>query len=203
MGLFKRRFGNNKVNEWEEYARLTRAVFIPGTLTKSAKVITKHKTWEITLDKYTVSSQYSHQVFTRLTSYYRTTDNFTFKIFRYTPFHKLGKFFGMQDIEVGQPDIDNEFVIQGSDKSKLMVLFSDYDLREEVQLHSSINIRAKKGRGFFKRKIPEGIFSIVYQESGLIKDQEELSGLHKLMMLFLDQLYKIGSATKETPNIER
>ncbi len=202
MGLFKNRKNGGKADKWEEFARLTKSEFVPGSITKSPRVITKYKTWEIILDKYTVSSQYSHQVYTRITTYYKTTDNFTFKISRKKPYYRLAKFFGIKDIEVGMTDFDNEFLIQGNDRSKLISLFSDNGLREAVRSMGSIQIKSKRTRTFFNRKFPDDVYSIVYHDNGMITDQEILLKIHKLMSLFLEQLFNIGSATKEIPNYE-
>ncbi|MFC1563344.1 hypothetical protein ACFL6G_00345 [candidate division KSB1 bacterium] len=202
MGFLKKAFRSGDTSGWEDFARSTRAEIVKGSLTRSDRVVTKYKSWYITLDKYTVSSQYSHQVFTRLTAYYRTTDELSFKISRKSAFYKIGRFFGIKDIETGNPDFDNAFLIQGSDSTKLMSLFSDRELRQAVSDQTSTNIQAKKARTFINRKIPEGVFSLVYQELGIITDIDHLKLLHELIKKFLEQLYNIGSATKEMLHLE-
>jgi sensor c-di-GMP phosphodiesterase-like protein len=51
-------------------------------------------------------------------------EGFRFAIYRKGFFSDLGKLMGMQDIEVGDPEFDEAFIIKGNDESKVVRFFS-------------------------------------------------------------------------------
>ena len=70
--------------------------------------------WTITLDIYTVHIQHTHVSYTRMRAPFINPDNFRFSIYRKGVFSELGKLLGMQDIEVGDPEFDEAFIIKGN-----------------------------------------------------------------------------------------
>ena len=50
---------------------------------------------------------------------YVNPEGFRFTIYRKGLFSDLGKLLGMQDIEVGDPEFDEAFIIKGNDESKV------------------------------------------------------------------------------------
>ena len=73
--------------------------------------------WTITLDTYTESTRrQSHVTYTRMRAPYVNPEGFRFTIYRKGFFSDLGKLLGMQDIEVGDPEFDEAFIIKGNDE---------------------------------------------------------------------------------------
>ena len=50
---------------------------------------------------------------------YVNPEGFRFTIYRKGIFSELGKLLGMQDIEVGDPEFDEAFIIKGNDEFKV------------------------------------------------------------------------------------
>ena len=98
-------------------ARKSGPSFVEGGFWKGSKVQSHVGPWTITLDTYTESSGESSTTYTRMRAPYVNPEGFRFTIYRKGPFSGLGKLLGMQDIEVGDPEFDEAFIIKGNDES--------------------------------------------------------------------------------------
>jgi hypothetical protein len=156
----------------------------------------------VTLDTYTVSSGHSHYTFTRMRAPYVNPDGFRFKIFRRSVLSDLGRLLGMQDIEVGDPEFDEAFVIKGNDEHRMQVLFSDPKIRQMIRDQPQIQLEVKDSEGWFGPKFPEDVDELHFQVVGVIKDMDRLKSLFDLFATVLNQLCKIGSAYKQDAGVE-
>jgi hypothetical protein len=107
----------------------------------------------------------------------------------------------MQNIEVGEPEFDQAFIIKGNDESKVVSLFSDSKIRQMIQDQPMIRLEVKDSEGRFGPKFPEDVDELHFQVVGVIKDVERLKALSDLFAIVLDQLCRIGSAYKQDPAI--
>ena len=116
-------------------------------------------------------------------------------------FSDLGKLLGMQDIEVGDPDFDEAFIIKGNDESKVCGLFADPKIRQMIQAQPKVRLEVKDSEGWFGPKFPEDVDELFFQVVGVIKDVERLKARFDLLAAVLDQLCQIGSAYKLEPGV--
>ena len=144
-------FGRHKREIWRELAQQLDASFFKGKWTKPDRVEVWHGNWMITLDTFMIDKV----VFTRVRAPYVNRDDFTFKIYRQHVGHKVGKLFGLKDIEVGHPDFDREFVIQGSDQRKLEMMFANPDIRALMRFQPQILLQLRPDASPFPEKIPK------------------------------------------------
>ncbi len=88
---------------------------------------------------------------------------------------RLDKTLGMQDIEIGVPEFDREFVLQGNDERKVRSLFANAELRQLVhdQKSAQVTLRGDELR---------------LEVKGAVSDVPRLKALFKLFELTLDQL---------------
>lgn len=126
---------------------------------------------------------------------YKTKDEFKFKLYRKGLFSNIGKALGMQDIEVGYPEFDDEFIIKGNDETKIIELFSNDKIRELITYQDRIYLEIKDNKGFFSPVTEEGIYELYFESVGVIKDIDRLKNLFMLFILVLNRLTLIGSAT--------
>jgi hypothetical protein len=112
-------FGPSKDEVWRQLGEGIGADFVQGGLWKGAKVQAHVGPWTITLDTHTESSGEHGTTYTRMRAPYVNPDGFRFTVYRQGVFSGLGKLLGMQDIEVGDPDFDEAFLIQGNDEEKV------------------------------------------------------------------------------------
>ena len=60
---------------------------------------------------------------------FRNREGFRFALYEAGFFDDLGKFFGMQDIEVGYPEFDQKIIVKATDESRIRTILTDDALR--------------------------------------------------------------------------
>ena len=94
-------------------------------------------------------------------------------------FSDLGKAFGMQDIEVGHPRFDRDFVIKGNAPGRVRRLFDNEKIRRLIDAQPRIHMSVKAHEGMLS-KFPAGVDELHFQASGTIKDLDRLRLLFDL-----------------------
>lgn len=133
---------------------------------------------------------------------YQNVDGFRFKVYRKNFFSNLGKILGMDDIEVGYPDFDNDFIIKCNDTAKVITFFSNPEIRQLIQQQPEISFEVKDDEGWFGAQFPEGVDELYFQVNGIIKDVELLKNLFALFAETLNYLCHIGSVYENDPKLE-
>jgi hypothetical protein len=194
-------FGPDKDEVWRQLSQEIGAEFVEGGAWKGNKVQAHVGTWTITLDTYTVNTQHSHITYTRMRAPYVNPDGFRFTIYRKGIFSDLGKLLGMQDIEVGDPEFDEAFIIKATDEFRVRDLFANPQIRQMIQAEPQIRLDVKDSEGWFGPRFPDDVDELHFQVVGVINDVERLKALFDLFAVLLDQLCRIGSAYKREPGI--
>ncbi|MFO0949787.1 MAG: DUF3137 domain-containing protein [Isosphaeraceae bacterium] len=194
-------FGAKKNEVWRELSNEIGAAFVEGGMWKGNKIEAHVGPWTVTLDTYTVSSQHSHVTYTRMRAPYVNPDGFRFTIYRKSVFSGLGKMLGMEDIEIGDPGFDDAFIIKGNDPARVENLFADKALRALIMAQPQVHLQVKDSEGWFGPKFPENVDELCFHVVGEIKEKERLRGLFDLCSATLDRLTRIGSASKQTPDV--
>jgi hypothetical protein len=191
-------FGPVREDIWRQLAAEIGASFVEGGFWKGDKVEASHGQWRITLE----NVLYGKTPATLLRAPYVNPDGFRFRVYRKQIFSELGKMLGMQDVEVGQPDLDRDFVIQGTDEGKLRRLFGNARIRELIAAQPEIHFTVNEAPGIFTRDLfaevpPEDVNTLDFLTGGVIKDKERLRLLFDLFAETLDELCRMGSAYKD------
>jgi hypothetical protein len=195
-------FGPGKDEVWRQLSEEIGAEFVEGGMWKRNKVQAHVGPWTITLDSHTESSGESSVTYTRMRVPYVNPEGFRFTIYRKGVFSDLGKLLGMQDIEVGDPEFDEGFIIKGNDEPRVVTLFSDLEIRRMIQAQPKIRLEVKDSEGWFGPRFPDDVDELRFQVVGIIKDVERLKALFDLFAAVLDRLCKIGSAQKQVPGVD-
>jgi hypothetical protein len=191
-------FGPSRDEVWRQLAAEIGAGF-HSRFWSGTKVAIDYGAWTITLDSFTVYTRQSHQTYTRFRAPYLNPDGFRFSIYRRHFFTGVAKLLGMQDIEVGHPEFDAAFVIQGNDEMKVRALFADESIRNLVAAQPDVWLTVRGDQGWFSRIHPDGVDELYFQAKGIIKDLERLKGLFALFGLALDRLCILGSTCETSP----
>lgn len=202
MSILRKWFGPSQAEIWQQLATETGADFTLGGFLRPGKVEIKVREWTLTLDTYTVSTGKSSTTYTRLRAPYVNQDGFAFTIYRKSIFSGLGKALGMQDIEIGDPVFDEEFVIKGTDEARVRALFAHAQLRDMIAAQPTIYLSVRKDEGWFGADFPEGVDELYFQVGGVIKDVERLKSLFLLFAATLNYLCLIGSAYESDPQVK-
>jgi hypothetical protein len=191
-------FGPSKDEVWRQLSQEIGAEFVEGRFFKGSRVQAHVGPWTVTLDIYNDGETQA----TRIRAPYINPEGFRFTIYRKGLFSDLGKLLGMQDIEVGDPEFDEAFIIKGNDEDRVRVLFSDPQVRRLIHDQPQIRLDVKDSEGWFGPKFPENVDELHFQVVGVIKDVERLKAMFDLFTAVLDQLCRIGSAYKQEPGVE-
>ncbi len=202
MGILREVFGPSKDELWSQLSQEIGAEYQKGGFFKSGKVTLSHRQWEITLDTYTVSTGKHSHTFTRIRAPYVNRDGFRFIVYRKSVFTGIGKLFGMQDIEIGDPYFDDEYVIQGAPDHMVHRLLANINIRHLIQKQPTIHFQVKDDEGWFGAKFPEGVDELYFQAHGVIKDKARLKDLFDLFSAVLDELCRQGSAYEKEPGVQ-
>jgi hypothetical protein len=195
-------FGPSKDEVWHQLSREIGAEFVEGGFWAStgSKVQAHVGPWIVTLDV-GKSDEDGKSPVTRLRAPYINPEGFRFTIYRKSVFSDLGKLLGMQDIEVGDPEFDEAFIVKGNNESKVRDLFANPKIRQMIQDQPKIRLDVKDSEGWFGPKFPEDVDELHFQVVGVINDVERLKALFDLFAAVLDQLCRIGSAYKQEPGV--
>ncbi|MEO1212869.1 MAG: DUF3137 domain-containing protein [Bacteroidota bacterium] len=192
-------FGKHRRQIWKQLAEQLEGEFIKGNFVKTDRVEAYHGDWMIVLDSFIVDKM----TFTRIRAPYINRDDFTFKVYREHLGHKISKALGMKDIEVGHPEFDKDFIIQGSDERKLQMMFANPNIRQLISWQPKILLELRREAPLFsKPKFPDDVNEIYYQVTGIVKDLNQLHDLFELFGHLLDHLCAIGTAYEDDPEFK-
>ena len=194
-------FGPSKDEIWTQIATDIEGEFIEGGFWGKDVLIYKHGEWQILLDTYVVSTGTSSYSVTRMRAPFINKDGLYFKISREGFFSSIGKFFGMQDIEIGDPFFDKQFVIKGNNPEKIKLLLADSRIKELCQSQPQIHLSIKDDEGWFGTDFPEGVDELYFECIGVIKETALLKALFGLFCLVLQRLVQIDSAYADDPQV--
>ena len=201
MGLARRLFGPSREEMWRKLSDEVGGRYVDGGFWKGDKVEITHEDWTLTLDSYAVSTGKTTIVYTRMRAPFVNPSEFRFLVYRKSIFSGMGKFFGMQDIEVGHSPFDEDFIVQATDEDKIRLLLQAPKLRELMTAQKEINFGVKDDEGWFGSKFPDGVDELHFVRTGIIKDVDRLKQLYELFAETLDELCRIGAASDDPADV--
>jgi len=201
LAFLKNLFGPSRQEIWKQLCTEIGARYVDGGFWKGDKVQATHGPWTITLDTYTVSNGKTSTTYTRMRAPFVNTESFRFTVYRKGIFSDIGKWFGMQDIEIGDEAFDRDFILKSNQELKLQELLGSSGLRDLIDRQPEIYFAVKDDEGYFGSSFPEGVDELYFQVVGVIKDVERLKLLYELFSETLEQLCRIGSANENAPNV--
>jgi hypothetical protein len=203
MSFLRDLFGPSRDEIWQQFAAAVDGQFSEGGFFGKGKVEAAHGQWLVTLDTYTVSTGKSSITYTRIRAPYVNPDGFQFTVYRRGLFSNIGKWLGLQDVTVGYPQFDDDFIIKGNDETKLRQFFADERLRDLISAQPQIYFGVKDDENTFwgGRNFPPDVDELYFEVTGVIKDMDRLKLLFDLFAETLDQLCRMGSAYDKNPRV--
>lgn len=196
MGYFKSLFGPCQDEVWSALRAQIGA----------QKLQAQAGDWPVTLDEYmvmTMAGKVHHAIpYTRLRAPFPNSGGFRFTIHRASIFSSLGKLLGMQDIEVGYPEFDNDFVIKSNDEEKVKTLCRSDRLRDLVTAQPSFQLTIEDDDGWFGARYPADIDVLVFNVAESIRDVERLKGLYDVFGETLHRLSEMGVAGRGSGGVK-
>ncbi len=159
----------------------------------------KVEQWSIGLEAYKQPSNEegdSPPEIIRMRAPYNDKDSFRFDVSRQTLLSGLGKLFGMQDTEIGDPVFDKEFIIKCNDEAKARALFANAKIKQILQSQPYVLFQNGEGGGLpgstlLNTANTEIRFLLSDDQAD---DRALLKSLFELFSETLRQLRTIGSA---------
>jgi hypothetical protein len=194
-------FGPSKEDIWRQLSTEIGGRLVKGGFAKGDKVQVSHGEWTLTLDTYVVMVGKTPIQFTRMRAPYVNPEGFRFEIYRRGVFSDIGKFFGMQDIEINDAAFDEAFIIKGTDERRVRELLANPRIRQLIAAQDRIGLSVRDDEGWFGPSFPEGVDELQFNAMGVIKDIERLKLLFELFSETLEQLCRIGTAYEDRPGV--
>ncbi|HZS04759.1 MAG TPA: DUF3137 domain-containing protein [Blastocatellia bacterium] len=197
MDFLRSLFAPHQDAVWQQLASEIGARFIPGG-SQGGRVCAQVGGWEVTFDVHDTGGLHGLTL-TRLRAPYVNPDGFHFAVYRGNIFTRLGTYFGLQDVEIGDPDFDDAFVIKASDEAKARALFGDARIRHLIRQQPDIRLEVRDDEGWFGDAFPDGVDELSCQIVGVVTDIERLRALYELFAETLDHLCHLGPAYEDDP----
>ncbi len=145
----------NRRKAWADLAERIGAQYEPGNFWIGRPTVSGiYQQHRFKLDSFTRSTGKSSTTYTRLEVYLISPDPLNLTIYQEGFFSKIGKKMGMQDIQIGDEEIDQRYVIQGQPEEEVRRIITALGMRQRLieapELHIEIKdsvIRHEK-RGF-------------------------------------------------------
>lgn len=157
------------------------------------KVIYRHKDFQITMD-YWRENKYAH---TRIYVPVTLKDSFNLAIFKDSFLWKIDKFFGMQDVTVGDAEIDETFVVQTNNEAETKQFLANPKIRELLFAIQPYTVPPRFTVGeyeFLARTLNlNGGTFISVMEAGSINNVERLKAMFGLIIETIEHLISTGA----------
>ncbi|MEX1376423.1 MAG: hypothetical protein AB1Z23_03005 [Eubacteriales bacterium] len=157
-----------------------------------------YKNFLFCLDTYTVSTGKSTMTFTRMRAMFINKEEFAFKIYKEGFFAKIGKFFGMEDIEIGDEMVDKKLIIKSENEFLIKDLLAKEDIRQKLKEIKYINLCIEKK--LYENKEHLYKESVLNQtQVGIIKDVELLKSWYYLFAAIIDGMTELDITMDTAP----
>ena len=195
MSVLRKLFGPSREEIWRQLAAEIGAAYIEGGFWKRDQVEASHGEWTVTLDTYFDAALKAD--FTRLRAPFVNPEGFRFTVYRRGLFSDVAKLLGMQDIELGYAEFDQDFIIKGTHEAKLRALFDHVRIRQLVSAQREIHFSVQAPERRRKRGLRANTDELSFKARGVLKDPDRLKQLFDLFAETLDQLCRIGAAYED------
>lgn len=198
MGLF----GPSQNEIWAQLSEEVNGTFVKGSLFKGSRVEVTREPWTIYLDTFSVSTGQTTVMYTRMRAPFVNLHDLHFKIYKHGIFSEMGKFFGMQDIEVGYHDIDEDYIIKGNNEAALKNLLASSSIRNLIKEQPRFSLEIKESEGMFGPKLKQNESILYFQADRVINDISLLKFLFCLFGEMLEELNRLGYVSSEKPMVQ-
>jgi len=197
MGILKQLydslFAKSYAAVWQQFAKENN-----GTYTEANNRVTYvYKTHVLVFDTHThytiVAGSTQEKEYTRARLEFVSPGNLQFRLMHQGIVDSIGKFFGAQDILIGDEKFDKRFMIKGNDESKVQLLFSNNALRNLLLTQQDLHLQLLDKEGIFDEPITEDHAMLYYLSTEKIKTIEQLNALYTLYTTLIDQLENLNA----------
>lgn len=197
MKRFRDVFGENRKTAWRRLADEIGGDFEEGGLVKMYQVHFRHRDWDIALDTVSERRGQAQRSYTRITAGFMKKTDFNFGISRQTSVSQAFGYLGAQDILIGIPEFDDQFVVKGEDERLVRLILRDEKLRAFIQTMGEATFFVSGRGGVWRQTYHDDIHEVIYAHKGIVTDVEYLKRMFMMVAYTLDLLVEHGIASEE------
>ena len=189
------------MNTWQQIAEEFGGRYEDGGSFSGPVVQVPCGQWTIVLDTFTQEMGRSRIIHTRMRAVFIPLDDSRFLIYRSGIVSTISKLFGMQDIEVGFPELDEVLIIKGNHPQQLRRYFDDPQLQKLFIEQTNVELELLAADDWYRSKSHEPLAQLRFTASGVMQELAPLRQLFNFFGCALDRLVQIGSASAEAPSV--
>jgi hypothetical protein len=137
---------------WSELAARTGLTFEPGGLFSPMRITGAYRGHALTLDTFTRSSGKSSTTYTRIRLSVNNPSALSLAIYDENVLSKVGKALGMQDIQVGDDELDRRFTFKGQPEPVITGLLTSIGLRQKLLEARSMHVEVKGQEVYWQQR---------------------------------------------------
>jgi hypothetical protein len=192
-------FGPSKYKIWQQVADEIGGQFENGGFFGKDILRFRSGQWEITLDILSGGEDYSSC--NRMRAPFVNKEGLKFEIYKGSIASSIGKYFGMQDIQVKDRLFDDKYIVKGNKVDRIKLLLQDENLKDLIRFQGDVYFSVRDDDGSFGVAFPRGVDELYFESEQEIKDVEQLKCLFELFSATLMRLVEIDSAFETDPMI--
>jgi hypothetical protein len=195
-------FRTHEEEVWNKLSEALGGEFQVDENYKKEKVRIQDGPWTITLDHHCHVGGRTEKIYTRFRAPYINTDGFRFKLHRRSVMDSIVSLFGMNDLEIGDEELDRLFAVETNDPEAARKLLDSGALREHLRLEPDVYIGVRDSGDWFQDDYPDGVDELVLVVEDVVTDLVRLKRLYRLFAETLHRLCDIGSAHEQDPRVD-
>lgn len=193
---------------WRDFADSKGGEVVSDSSKENNPIISVHLPVEGTDSKLSITpfnfKGKSHTKGTTATIHYSPREHFSFAIRTEKGVDQIGKALGMQDIQLGDQDFDQKYLIQGSDVGKVRNIFADMRLRDLILENGLNELRLVDDAGELpaEHRIPKGRHAVLFTYDHVVDKFEHLEGIFNILTSVVHKLGAIPALAGEEEQAE-
>jgi hypothetical protein len=195
----RNRFKNHEDEVWRKLSEELGGVFKNEQGWRHDEVKIQDGDWTVTLSFVGHIGRRLDAIYTCFRAPYVNPDRFRFELYRQELAHSLGKLFGVQDVQIGDPTVDKMFMIKATDEEKVKKLLGEAEIRKLLAAEKELHVVVRDADKYFAQEFPDGVDELVVEVPGRVEDGERLKRLYQLFALLLHAIGRFSTAyTRDT-----
>lgn len=192
-------FGPDRKDIWEQLSKEIHAHMVEGDGWNGDRIEVCHNNWTLYLETDTVPTGDTNMTYTRMLAPFVSKDHLVFRIYKSSIFSNIGKLLGMEDIKTGHDGFDDDYIIKGNHKDKIIQLFDHELIRDLILRQPNLSLEIKSTEG---TSDTDDQYELYFSYAGAITDTGQIKDLFDLFMEVLDGLVRVDSAYSRAPDVD-
>jgi hypothetical protein len=160
-------------NAWGELASRLGLQYTQGNLLKYPSVTGIYRSRNVTLDVFMRGTSKNRTTYTRIVLEVNNSLQRSMKIYQETIFSKVGKLIGGQDLQIGNEQFDQRYIIKGQPELDVVKMLSSIGLQQKLLLDRTFNFELKGSELYFEKRGIERNVDQLQREFDLLCDIAE------------------------------